>query len=436
MRTLGARVGDITNINVELIKLVIDDDNELIPQRNADATFVSQRYWIAQGLKHYCMGGADEPGEADIIHVLDYEIGIERPTMSEDALKKLRSQRKSARLVLEKHLTTTWHTISTNRKFWTFDVIIKMFSLDDSAVDAAFSGKRFLLMDEAQDLNGVMRAIAEKACRNKRVLVAVGDPWQQIYSWNGAENALDYLDGETLYLTQSFRFGEELAELATNLLRSKPAAWPKRPILGNPARSTEIRSSASGAIQKGDTVICRTNAGLLAAALQVAEKKMKLFVVKGLDELLKEIRSGVALYEKRMAAVKHPNFKMFEDWQECKTYAEEGQNETLQRLIRDIENGKIQRQLELVQKATVSDERRADVVLSTAHKTKGREYDYVSLWSDFPSDARLLARYNKVQEIEDGREAATKAALEEWHVKYVAMTRGIKRVVFHEKSRT
>ncbi|MFB8831902.1 hypothetical protein ACE0DR_27505 [Azotobacter sp. CWF10] len=51
--------------------------------------------------------------------------------------------------------------------------------------------------------------------------IFVGDKWQQIYRWRGAENALDRQieeDADALYLTNSFRFGPLIAGVANAIL--------------------------------------------------------------------------------------------------------------------------------------------------------------------------------------------------------------------------
>lgn len=89
-----------------------------------------------------------------------------------------------------------------------------------------------LLLDEAQDMNPCMLDV----CLNQKCpKIVVGDQHQQIYSFRGAVNALDLVLRSSLttvlathYLTQSFRFGADIAFLAnsclTGLIRSCPAS--------------------------------------------------------------------------------------------------------------------------------------------------------------------------------------------------------------------
>ena len=80
-----------------------------------------------------------------------------------------------------------------------------------------------LLLDEAQDMNPCMLDICLKQNVPK---IVVGDNFQQIYGFRGAVNALEIIKKhestrvkETFFLSQSFRFGAEIAFAAESCLR-------------------------------------------------------------------------------------------------------------------------------------------------------------------------------------------------------------------------
>lgn len=85
----------------------------------------------------------------------------------------------------------------------------------------------FVVIDEAQDLNPTHMGLFVKGPRRAGQRIAhvlVGDPFQSLYAWRGARNALRDAKAELrphtlVKLTRSFRFGKEVAALATAVLR-------------------------------------------------------------------------------------------------------------------------------------------------------------------------------------------------------------------------
>ena len=112
----------------------------------------------------------------------------------------------------------------------------------------------YILFDEAQDADGVMLAVL---ANQQAQVIYVGDPYQQIYEWRGAVNALNEIQAEKTYLTQSFRFGPQLARAANSLLEFLGA--PK-PLIGTESIATQVDWQVDGDNQPVDVLLCRTNA--------------------------------------------------------------------------------------------------------------------------------------------------------------------------------
>lgn len=96
--------------------------------------------------------------------------------------------------------------------------------LEDHAV-AAEEAVDCLLVDEAQDVtpreSALVRRLADAADAD---VLAVGDPRQAIMGFRGAEPAaLDWIAGEALTLSRSFRFGATIAAEANRLFPELPA---------------------------------------------------------------------------------------------------------------------------------------------------------------------------------------------------------------------
>ncbi|TKY89892.1 hypothetical protein EX895_001189 [Sporisorium graminicola] len=95
-----------------------------------------------------------------------------------------------------------------------------------------------LLLDEAQDLSAAQVSILLRAKKHCGILI-VGDVFQKIYGFRGgtakAFNERLYPSSAHFQLTKSFRFGNAVAKIATEMLGlRKPAPWEKaaaKPVL-------------------------------------------------------------------------------------------------------------------------------------------------------------------------------------------------------------
>ncbi|KAK2140036.1 hypothetical protein NP493_6031g00003 [Ridgeia piscesae] len=86
-----------------------------------------------------------------------------------------------------------------------------------------------ILIDEAQDLTP---AIADVLLNQPQPKILVGDPHQQIYSFRGAVNSMQLVNAShTFYLTQSFRFGPEIAFVAATCV--EVLKGEKKTLVGN-----------------------------------------------------------------------------------------------------------------------------------------------------------------------------------------------------------
>src|SRR5690606_19012019 len=114
---------------------------------------------------------------------------------------------------------------------------------------------------------------------------------ERVYGWRGAENAIDRLpdDYGTLYLTQSFRFGPDIAATAREILASRPDGGPEQQLIGaaDPGRKHRIGASA---------ILCRTNVGVVRAAVRMIRNGARTHVSFDLGELTSQVESAAALH--------------------------------------------------------------------------------------------------------------------------------------------
>jgi ATP-dependent exoDNAse (exonuclease V) beta subunit len=115
----------------------------------------------------------------------------------------------------------------------------------------------------------------------------------------------------------------------------------------------------------------------LLASLAIGRKP---YIVGGVQEL-RWLLNDVALLKRDQAAT-HPEFFGFNSWHQVQQFTERLEGEHLLKLTKLVEvhgEASILKALE----NTAEDENQADLILSTAHKSKGREWENVMLDDDF-----------------------------------------------------
>lgn len=229
----------------------------------------------------------------------------------------------------------------------------------------------FILLDEAQDTAPVLLGVL---LQQDAQLVAVGDSQQALYEWRGAVNALAQIPAEaTTFLTKSWRFGQPVADVANLILEQ----------LDSPLRLTGCdQESRIGPIDgEPDAVLCRSNAEAVKTVLAAQARNVRVHLVGGGDEVASFARAAGQLQEGERTY--HPELVCFDSWPEVRDYvAQDPGGSDLKLLVRMVEEfgvDTILRALELM-----PEERSAQLVVSTAHKSKGREWPQVRLASDYP----------------------------------------------------
>ncbi|MEV1079919.1 UvrD-helicase domain-containing protein [Streptomyces sp. NPDC050211] len=229
-----------------------------------------------------------------------------------------------------------------------------------------------VLLDEAQDTNDVLSAVLLAQEHAQRI--AVGDSAQQIYSWRGANDALRKFATELgcpeLTLSQSFRFGLAIAARANLWLR----------IIDAPLRLTgwEAAESTVGPLDAPDAILCRTNAGAMGIVMESLAAGRKVALVGGGGDIKRLAWAAEALQDGK--PTDHPELCGFASWDDVREYAaeEDGSLEVLVKLIDEHGPERIVSAADgLVSEA------QAELVVSTAHRSKGREWPAVRIHSDF-----------------------------------------------------
>ncbi|MDE2252682.1 MAG: ATP-dependent helicase [Betaproteobacteria bacterium] len=186
-----------------------------LPGKNKDGAqlVISQAtagYLMLDWARRHCMGADAQitQDSAPVARMLGI-MGIAREDATPGDWKQARDIAGALLPATEK----LWGRMSNPRDAFpaSHDTYLKVWATSNPKIDADF-----ILFDEAQDANALMLQIVGAQSAQK---VYVGDPNQQIYAWRGAVNAMQSIqtDHETR-LTESFRFGPEIAEFANRAL--------------------------------------------------------------------------------------------------------------------------------------------------------------------------------------------------------------------------
>jgi len=229
-----------------------------------------------------------------------------------------------------------------------------------------------IYLDEAQDSNPTTLDIIGRQSQAK--VVYVGDTYQSIYQWRGAVNAMETITAPTKVLSKSFRYGQEIADVATWVIDEA--------IMVNGLET--IDSKVQKVLSDKFTMIFRTNAALLENAVNLIRQGQDVFCEADIRGFIKKLESADALYKMDMKQVKHEDITMFATWNDLLQGTED--DPELKRISKIVESN----QTYIFIKALSAVEKKAskaNIILTTAHKSKGKEWDSVILGDDFPTKA-------------------------------------------------
>src|SRR5574343_333867 len=240
-----------------------------------------------------------------------------------------------------------------------------------------------VMVDECQDM---VRANVKALRLIPGQKICVGDRNQQLYDFRQTVNVADEMNFDALLdLTISNRFGQEIADVANQVLDLFPT---KQPHLTGVGTASEI---AYGRCDERHAVLCRSNGGLLSETLNAVRNGKRVHVVGSLVESILLIESAWYLSIGENRKVKHPTLKMIGDWGLVLDMAKEDQELAMAVKRVDEYSSEIPYLCEELRNAGETSLDRADVILSTVHRAKGSEYEVVKLADDFPD----LVRWNR-----------------------------------------
>lgn len=272
------------------------------------------------------------------------------------------------------------------------DGYLKLWSIEKPQLDYGY-----ILLDEAQDTNpSVLSVLAAQTGR----LALAGDEHQQLYEFRQAVNAMQSVRGAAkAHLTQSFRFGPELAAEATKVLRTLGEI---RTLRGTPEIETRIIHEQGA---QADCILARTNACVVTEVIAALQAGQKPHVLGGVTEV-KRLLSDVSYLKQGRAALSSDLFG-FDNWDQVKEFAGTEEGEDLAAFVNIVSQHGEDALTEALSK-TATNPAAASLTIGTAHKSKGCEWNRVRLADDLLTQ-RVIKR--------------TKSANADIRLFYVAMTR-------------
>lgn len=306
---------------------------------------------------------------------------------------------------------------------------LKLFQLQEPQLDTDI-----VLLDEAQDTNPVTLALVlDQHKKYGTDVVMVGDPYQQIYAWRGAIDAMQTVEAPELRLTTSWRFGPAIAGVANTILSKM---FGETVPLHGMREGDEVLDKVDGA----RTVICRTNAQVFLEAVGAADRKQPIFVVgrEAFDLMLSDIFDIFHLFSNQRSKVQSRALSFHKDFEDLEKTAEDSLDHELLRKVRLVREYKSSIPSMIM---SVKDHLRplpgsAERHLVTAHKAKGLEWDNVCLAPDFPC---LFTEAGKLKTLTKDAKLAFRS---ETHIKtdevnlfYVVATRAKQRLTLDHNLR-
>lgn len=286
-----------------------------------------------------------------------------------------------------------------------------------------------IFVDEAQDCTpAIMNIVLSQPCGK----IFVGDPHQQIYTFRGAVNALFTVPHtHVFYLTQSFRFGVEIAYVGATILDVCKRVRKKTLVGGN--HQSGIRGDVKGQV----ALLSRTNANVFDEAVRVTEEvPSRIHLIGGIKSfgLDRIIDIWILLQpeeerKKRNLFIKDRFIRRWvhkEGFSGFKRYVTAAEDKELEAKIAVVEkyNIRIPELVERIEKCHIEDLDFAEYILGTVHKAKGLEFDTVHVLDDFVKVP--CARHNLAQLPHFRVESFSE---DEWNLLYVAVTRAKKRLI-------
>lgn len=310
--------------------------------------------------------------------------------------------------------------------------ITKMWALSNPDIGSSMD-INIAMVDEAQDMNPVFADILQKA--NKVQRIYIGDTNQAINAWRGADGKtlVDAPAKYTMPITDSFRFGKNIAGIGNRFLSLLGA---KEKMTGRKVdKSGNPVDGFIGEIENPTMLLTRSNGGAMAATMKSFEKGLTVYGSKNFKEDLTKFidnveymetsangkkgyytnADGRKIYERPSMSQDLDGISNIEEFREAVKKGDDNRLNMLNKLLSEYGVQELRDALGRI----ITDEKKLPknrdeyVHIQTAHTSKGLESPRVQIWSDFA----------KPKKSTDGTNITIMPDEQELRLSYVAVTR-------------
>lgn len=295
-------------------------------------------------------------------------------------------------------------------------------------MNANFEKFDVIFIDEAQDTNKIQLELLRRMLAKNGRLFAVGDPQQCIYGFRGSDhnamnNIKDVFNCETLPLSISYR-------CAKNVILEAQKYVPDIEYFekSSDGEVTFVEKYDIGTFKESDAILCRNNSPLVEIAYQfIARGKAVNFLGRdiggGLKSLIKNMSAKNLddLSDKLDAWFIKESEKLIKKRQEDKVQLLEDRVNCIETFIKYLphNNRSIDGLLNAIDSLFKGNSR--GITLSSAHKSKGKEWDRV-----------FILGFDKYMPSQYAKKSWQK--VQENNLIYVAITRAKKSLVYIDEN--
>lgn len=312
--------------------------------------------------------------------------------------------------------------MQTGKQECTHEYYLKYFHILLAEGSLVYPNFDLIMLDEAGDLNEVTLEIFKLLPATRKIMV--GDPYQNIYSFNHTINCFEAMNGQgvSLPMSQSFRVSEAIAERVERFGRKY--LNPDFTFSGIPITDTTIKSRA---------YIARTNAYLISHMFKLNESKIPYSLARSAKQIFELPLALCSLKPRGFISI--PAYKHLQD--DVDTYYAHPElameYKSLFGYLRNVhsDDKQLVNTINLIQRHTragiincyeeARKHEKADqsLLLGTAHSMKGLEVDEVTLAEDMNESIADIVGLLSVQP----ETPLTKDQETELFLYYVACTR-------------